>query len=172
DPEGKSLRYLWEFGDDFTSTLRNPKHSFTSAGRKSVKLTVTDDENEKDTVTKIIQIVANVDPISDFSVSSEKEKVGNEITFTEKSSDTDGHIISWLWDFGDDTTSNEENPTHIYSEAGVFTISLTIIDDDDSSSVKTMDIEITEAGIPGFSPIAIILSLICLYPLSKRCTKK
>ena len=46
-----------------------------------------------------------------------------EVIFIDKSN---GVPTSWLWDFGDDTTSIERNPTHTYSTAGIYTVSLTV----------------------------------------------
>lgn len=50
-------------------------------------------------------------------------------SFTDTSTDADGFISSWVWNFGDGQTSNEQNPTHEYSAAGSYTVTLTVFDD-------------------------------------------
>ena len=51
-------------------------------------------------------------------------------TFTDESTDSDGTVDSWLWDFGDGNTSTEQNPVHIYASAGNYNVILTVTDDD------------------------------------------
>ncbi|MFT7898778.1 PKD domain-containing protein [Tenacibaculum ascidiaceicola] len=54
--------------------------------------------------------------------------VGNEVIFTDNSSSPNGAIVSWEWDFGDGTTSTEQNPTHIYTDIINAEIKLKVID--------------------------------------------
>jgi PKD repeat protein len=57
------------------------------------------------------------------------------IQFTDKSIAKEGvNIISWVWNFGDGTTSTQQNPLHIYQEDGVYTVSLTVTADNGSSN--------------------------------------
>lgn len=60
-----------------------------------------------------------------FALRPSQPRVGRPIQFTDYSK---GEIISWLWDFGDGTTSAERNPVHTYATAGMFEASLTISD--------------------------------------------
>jgi PKD repeat protein len=55
---------------------------------------------------------------------------GLSIAFTDQSSDADGTVVSWQWEFGDGATSAEPSPTHLYAEAGTYFVSLTVTDDD------------------------------------------
>jgi photosystem II stability/assembly factor-like uncharacterized protein len=55
---------------------------------------------------------------------------GLAVSLTDTSSDPDGTIVSWLWDFGDATTSAEQNTAHVFSLAGTYIITLTVTDDD------------------------------------------
>jgi len=69
--------------------------------------------------------------------------INTTITFTDASTD-DGTIQSWAWDFGDETTSTEQNPTHAYDAVDTYTVSLTVTDDGgQTSDPYTMDIEVT-----------------------------
>ena len=55
---------------------------------------------------------------------------GDTISFDGSGSDTDGSIVSYQWDFGDSSTSTEQNPSHAYSSAEIYTVILTVTDDD------------------------------------------
>ncbi len=55
---------------------------------------------------------------------------GLSVAFFDTSTDPDGTIVSWLWDFGDGTTSTEQDPTHVFPGADTFHVSLMVTDDD------------------------------------------
>ena len=52
-----------------------------------------------------------------------------EVTFSDTSTDPDGTIVSWAWDFGDGATSTEQNPVHTYANSGEYIVTLTVTDD-------------------------------------------
>jgi PKD repeat protein len=56
-----------------------------------------------------------------------------EVTFADTSTDSDGNVVSWLWDFGDSGSSTLQNPVHTYGDDGTFTVTLTVTDDDGHS---------------------------------------
>ncbi|MCX2781695.1 ExeM/NucH family extracellular endonuclease [Microbulbifer thermotolerans] len=66
----------------------------------------------------------NAAPSADFSAEVE----GRQAQFTDRSSDSDGHIVGWHWDFGDGETSSEQNPSHRYREPGSYTVTLNVED--------------------------------------------
>jgi microbial collagenase len=70
---------------------------------------------------------------------------GEEISFSSMSSkDSDGTIISYLWDFGDGSTSVEANPNYTYSTAGIFTATLTVVDDKGERNTDEAQVIINE----------------------------
>ncbi len=104
----------------------------------------------------------NEAPEASFSYTAENMYVDTTITFTDSSTD-DGTISSWLWDFGDGTTSTEQNPTHSYSEAATYTVELTVTDDGDLNDTTSETLTITLKDIvttaidAGFSTLATAL---------------
>ena len=71
---------------------------------------------------------------------------GLKVTFTDLSSSAPGcEIIEWLWDFGDGSTSTEQNPVHVYNREGAFTVTLTVWDSCDFSDSITMKAYVTIA---------------------------
>lgn len=60
---------------------------------------------------------------------------GQSISFSSTgSSDPDGNIVSYLWDFGDGNTSTQANPSHIYNSSGSYTVALTVTDNDGATN--------------------------------------
>lgn len=69
--------------------------------------------------------------------------------FTDGSSDSDGTIVSRNWSFGDGSSSTAQNPSHSYTAAGTFTVSLTVTDDDGASSNSSQSVTVSEGGTGG-----------------------
>jgi PKD repeat protein len=129
DPElvGIATEYLWDFGDGQTSTDPNPIHTYTSVGIYDVTLTarlLLDGCSQEDIQVKQgYVVVSNLK--AGFVATPTAGMVPLTVQFTDMSV---GTPISWLWDFGDGTTSSEQNPSHQYSQAGLFDVKLTVSD--------------------------------------------
>ena len=124
---GGSFSNYWTFGDNTSSTATNPSHSYTSAGTYSVKLVVTSGYGCKDSMLKSV-IVYPV-PVVDFSINDTTQCLsGNQFNFTNNSSVSSGSL-SYLWNFGDNTTSSQQNPSHSYSSHGTYQVKLVVITD-------------------------------------------
>jgi len=112
--------WLWDFGDGNTSTEENPSHTYAERGDYTVSLTVS---NKAGSDTETLAITVLTPPNANFSALETRAKVDSTIQFTDQST---GDIDSWLWDFGDGNTSTEQNPSHTYRHAGMYTVSLTV----------------------------------------------
>lgn len=107
-------------------------------------------------------------PIAEFKYSPKKPTVENTISFTDSSSYSYGLIESYFWNFGDGTSSNEQNPKHKYSSTGKYSVNLTITDDRGNNESYTSVINIVEPT-PGFELIFVLLSIaIVSIILSKK----
>ena len=74
-------------------------------------------------------------------------KTGNEIQFSSAgSSDSDGSITRFQWDFGDGNTSSLENPSHSYAEAGNYTATLTVTDNEGLSAAAVAEVTVSAAA--------------------------
>ena len=80
----------------------------------------------------------------------------------------DGTIESFSWSFGDGTTSNQPNPTHKYSSAGKYTVTLTIVDNGGKNNSYNSVIKVGEST-PGFELIFVLfaIGIVCIL-LSKK----
>lgn len=87
----------------------------------------------------------NTAPNAAFNASYSRRLIGQ---FTDASSDPDGSIVAWNWDFGDGQTSTAQSPSHSYFTAGTYTIRLTVTDNDGSTSSTTRVLQVcTSPGI-------------------------
>jgi PKD repeat protein len=85
------------------------------------------------------------------------------ITFNNFSSDSDGTIVSHSWSFGDGTTSTAQNPTHTYPSSGVYTVRLTVTDNDGASDTFSKSVTALDnsnlAPTAGFSSSTLGLTV-------------
>jgi PKD repeat protein len=116
------LRYLWNFGDGSTSFEQNPTHTYATNGKYTVSLTVTNSFGQ-DTKTLPGFIAVGDPPVPQFSVSSSEGNVPLSVVFSDM---TIGGAGSWRWDFGDGSTSREQNPAHTYTKPGIYTVTLSV----------------------------------------------
>jgi len=148
DSDGTVVSWSWSFGDGRTSTTKNPTHSYSGAGSYTVTLTVTDNDGLTSTCQQTVQVAALVPPTCGFSFSPSKPLVGQSVQFTDQSSDPDGAIASWAWNFGDGSSSTAQNPTHPYASYGTYTVSLTVTDNDGLTSQCSQNIEVVNPDEP------------------------
>ncbi len=84
-------------------------------------------------------------PVSDFTYSPFYPHVNQEITFdASPAEDSDGLIIMYQWDFGDNSTSEGDLVTHLYDREGKYSVTLTVTDDDNLINRTTKDITVTK----------------------------
>ena len=76
----------------------------------------------------------------------DRSVLSSEVEFSSSAVDLDGEIVSYLWDFGDGTTSDEPNPSHQYEEPGTYDVTLTVTDDDGDTATFTRTIEVEVGG--------------------------
>ena len=133
---GSITSYSWDFGDGSTSSLKDPVHKYSSAGSYTITLTASNARSSK-TQSKTITVNQSLTPSFTYTPSS--PYAGQSVQFTDGSS---GNPSSWQWNFGDGGTSNLKNPTHIYSSAGNYTVTLTVANNVESKSTsKTITVK-------------------------------
>lgn len=120
-----AVSWLWDFGDGSSSTEQNPTHTYTNVASYDVTLTVTTANGCGNTITKrrfvrviptTVRIITGVDS---GCVNKTTVKPTTQIRTVDD-------IASYLWEFGDGTTSALENPTHTYTNTGVFPMKVTV----------------------------------------------
>ncbi|GAB3200942.1 hypothetical protein GCM10027293_22870 [Pontibacter aydingkolensis] len=120
--------WLWEFGDGSTSAEQNPKYSYAAPGTYTVKLTTIknngNDCDSKDETTAELIVYPN--PAADFTFVS--ECLNGAVLFKDASAvaGNNSKITEWFWEFGDGSTSAEQNPRHVYANPGTYDVKIII----------------------------------------------
>ncbi|MCF7889760.1 PKD domain-containing protein [Candidatus Bipolaricaulota bacterium] len=139
DPDGSIDSYNWDFGDGTTGSGVTVNHTYDSSGSYTVQLTVTDDEGSNDTASETIDVstASNQSPTAEFSYDPSSGYPPLEVTFdATDSSDPDGSIVSYSWDYDDGSGGSGAITTHTFYDSGVYDVTLTVYDDDGASSTK------------------------------------
>ena len=153
DPDGSIASYAWDFGDGNTGTGATPSHTYAAAGTFTVSLMVTDDGGLTDTATTTATIadapVGNQPPTADAG-GPYTGTAGVAVSFNgTASTDPDGSIASYAWDFGDGNTGTGATPSHTYAAAGIFTVSLTVTDNGGATSAPATTSATIASAPPG-----------------------
>jgi PKD repeat protein len=147
DIDGKIEKWNWDFGDNTTSKDKNPIHTYSKIGTYIVTLQVIDDYESKSNKTHINITVTYAPPHASFTTDPEylnDIKRNTEITFTDTSIPGDGNITEYFWNLGDGNTSNLTSFTHIYKDAGIYIVILTVKDENgitDRTEKITIEVE-------------------------------
>jgi PKD repeat protein len=134
DPDGTLVSYAWTFGDGGTATGATASHTYGAAGPYSVTLTVTDNRGGTGSSSQTANAVANVAPTAAFSVSCTRWTCSFDGT---GSTDSDGTITAYAWNFGDGATGSGSTTSHTYATAGTYQASLTVTDNDTATGSVT-----------------------------------
>jgi len=110
-------------------------------GDVTVGYSVFDGSGNEGTASRTVTVVANQDPVADFLFSANSLSVD----FTDASSDADGSVVAWSWNFGDGGNSSVQNPTHIYAGDGSFTVMLTVTDNNGYTDQTSQSITLLAA---------------------------
>ena len=129
-------QYDWNFGDGSSGSGRSVSHTYSSAGNYTVELIVTTANGLKDTATKKAKVYPT--PTASFTVNDSAQcQRNNSFQFTNQSTISAGLLSSYKWSFGDGDSTQRQNPSHQYSSADSFTVSLSVTSDqgcEDSAS--------------------------------------
>jgi PKD repeat protein len=152
DSDDEIASYLWSQVEGAPVSFSDPTSAVTTFtapktepnGKNiKLKLTVKDHGGLQGAADSIVYITmkepANTPPTVDFDVGISKKTA----SFIDSSSDTDGGISTWFWDFGDGETSEEQNPKHRYVKFGNYPVTLTVTDDDGVSNSKSTNITVS-----------------------------
>jgi PKD repeat protein len=147
------VHYRWDLDDDGVREFSGPVFNYTFAtfGVYNVTLKVVDSIGEWDADVCTVY-VTDIPPTASFTYSPKDPTIESDIQFSDLSSDPDGPLISWFWEFGDGVTSKETNPIHRYSRKGEYEMNLTVMDDAGNINVTSETIVVINIPpIAGYS---------------------
>lgn len=129
-----ATNFMWDFpgGNPATSTEENPTVTYNSAGTYDVTL-IASNSAGSDTTTMVDYVVVGAVPGTSFTADVNEFTVA--FTNTTTNPPNSGNM-TYEWDFGDNNSSNEENPTHTYDEDGTYEVTLTVTNDCGSKTIN------------------------------------
>jgi PKD repeat protein len=141
--------WAWSMGDGTTSTVQNPSVTYLTAGTKTVTLVATNAGGASTLVSKTITVTDPVvvppAPVASFTASAISGIAPLAVTFADTST---GVPTSWLWTFGNGSSSNLQNPAAVtYTTAGTYTVKLIASNANGASAPVTKTITVT-ATVP------------------------
>lgn len=136
--------YLWDMGDGTSYSTANGFHAYSDPGVYEITLSVSTDNGCINTTSQEITIYEN--PIADFESTLACE--GQTTLFTDLST---GNIVTWEWDLGDGTITNDVSPSHVYANIGTYSVTLTVTSDQGCTDVITGQVEVFDTPIAAFT---------------------
>ena len=165
DPDGTIVSFSWDFGDSTTGSGVTTPHTYLGLGTFHILLTVTDNESYTATSGRDVVVQAppgSQPPIARFVAGPSPADPRVPVTFNgSTSSDPDGTIVSYAWDFGDSMVATGITTTHSYARPGGYTARLTVVDNQSLPNTTSQGIEIRdrapriEWSVPGLGPVLV-----------------
>ncbi len=131
DPDGDPLNYSWSFGDGSYATGKIVSHVFATQGQYLIVLVVSDPYTGVSTST-YLAVVPPKSPTAVIAWTPPRPIAGQtSVEFNGSNSfDPDGAITRYIWEFGDGVVGSGLTATHVYADAGTYTIELIVVDED------------------------------------------
>ncbi|OFY18145.1 MAG: hypothetical protein A2W98_07535 [Bacteroidetes bacterium GWF2_33_38] len=138
-----ATNYEWNFGDGNTSSQENPAHTFIEAGTYEVSLKAIGPGGSDETTNATINVFPN--PIAEFTISPIKVYLPNQQINCYNLSE---NATAYMWYFGNGDSTSVENPKYVYTEVGIYTITLKAWSDSNcvDTEIKPEAVETTVGG--------------------------
>ena len=140
--------FTWNFKDGSSSTTDNPIHTFTQAGIYEVSLTISDAEGltSIDQITIIVNEKENEPPVARAFANIQSGNAPLIVDFTGSNSTDDSQITSYFWNFSENTSTTSD-PRYTFENPGVYSVVLTVTDDQGLTHSSSLNITVTEEVI-------------------------
>lgn len=145
------VSYAWSFGDGQTATGATPSHIFTAAGTYTTILIVTDSTGETNSANTPIVVTVPTTSTNKTPTASAKATPASgpkplPVTFDGSgSTDSDGTITSYVWNFGDGSSANGKTASHTYTADASYSATLEVTDNQGAKSITTIPISVNPA---------------------------
>jgi PKD repeat protein len=154
DRDGSIVSYAWNFGDGSQGSGPVVKHEYAQAGSYTVTLTVTDDRSQSASTSKTVTVVLTPAPKAEFVVSPSSPAVNEKVFFNAAASAAaiGRTIVRYDWDYGQGRQDSGQLVWHVYSQAGEYTVVLTVTDDAGNTGTTTKTVSVGSGGLkPSFT---------------------
>ncbi len=151
---GQIVSYAWDFGDGTTGSGATVSHVYASAGNYTITLRVTNSSNQTDTATQAFAIGQAAQPPTAAINAPAQGTEGQPVSFDGSGSTPgSGQIVRYDWTFGDGATGGGATVSHVYVNAGNYTVTLKVTNNSNQTATATRAIAIGQATKP---PKAVI----------------
>jgi PKD repeat protein len=143
---GGPTSWSWSFGDGGTSAARNPTHTYSEVDSYTVSLTASNAYgSDTETKSHYVRARSTWNLAAGFTATPVAGLAPLTVAFTDTS---EGDPTSWVWDFGDGSSSTRQSPLHTYTPSGVYSVVLRVSDGSDSGTrTRTNYITVTSPGV-------------------------
>jgi len=138
-----NMTYQWSFGDGNSSSVSSPSYTYQTSGNFKVTLTASTDKGCINTSTANVLVYAK--PTANFSANNVCQN--GTATFTNLSSGGS----TYIWDFGDASSSTLASPTHVYTAAGTYNVKLTVTNSNNCTDVFTKQLVVYTNPVANFT---------------------
>jgi PKD repeat protein len=160
DPENDDIYYLVEWGDETNTDWIGPYnsgeqinliHSWQNIGFFEIKAKAKDTNNTESNWSELYDIIienidqtnkSNEKPCAMFGYGLDRSISNTSIKFIDRSTNVNGSITKWYWDFGDGESSTLQDPTHTYADIGTYTVTLTVWNENGLSNTTYEEINV------------------------------
>jgi len=153
--------WLWDFGDGETSTEQNPNHQYVEPGDYEVCLHI---YNSFVGCDEIVCNVVEVGVPGGLNASFEYMQDSTNFFMLYFFDTSTGNPGDWMWEFGDGTMSNEQNPMHTFNGPGTYLVCLTIMDESGQASTYCEEIMLDGSFISGIDELENELVINRVFP--------
>jgi PKD repeat protein len=163
DPNGPIASYSWSFGDGSTGSGVTAQHVYAAPGPYTVRLTVVDADGSSASTTRTVTATAppaNQPPVAAFTSSTSQLTASVDAS---TSSDPDGTIVSYAWDFGDSATGTGRTAAHSYASGGSYQVTLTVTDNVGAVSTAVGQVTVVPNQPPAAEFTAAVTNLTAAF---------
>ncbi|MEO0938492.1 MAG: PKD domain-containing protein [Pseudomonadota bacterium] len=153
DVDGAVTAWRWDMGDGTVLDGPQVSHAFQASSTYTVALTVTDSSGvANNTAVDTMRVEVNSPPVPQIAIPPRPVSVSEVATLdASASTDADGVILSYLWDFGDGRTGDGQVVNYAWTQPGTFDVTLTVID---NSGTQSAEQKIVQRIVIDAAPVA------------------
>jgi gliding motility-associated-like protein len=148
---GNPSQWKWDLGNGTISNLQNPSVTYFQPGQYTVKLIIKSGDDQ-DSVVKTSYITVFQAPVVNFDADVTSGCNPILVNFSDNTNPGSTGINSWQWDFGDGVLANQQHPSHTYTQAGNYSVTLKVINSDGCmSNIRKTELIKNSGVVAGFT---------------------
>jgi hypothetical protein len=151
----KQLWYFWDFGDGTNGSGAQPAHRYNVSGTFTARCNVNDEYGDIASAAVNLTVTNSAPRIDGLGISGSVFSVNEAVRFRPTVVDPDLDELTYSWNFGDGTGSQDKNAVHYYTKAGRFNVTLRV-SDGIIEVPKSSVVDINDAAGPAIDPATLV----------------